>query len=299
MRRNSVLARCPEMSPGSLAGNAMHLHTEITNRIIAELEQGTAPWVKPWAVPLPYNATTQRRYTGVNVLLLWDAPYPRPAWLTFRQAALLGGHVRKGEHATPIVYVSKFVKGDGDDEKVIPFLRRYYVFNVEQTEGLPDHLYARPHAASPERITEFFGSNQAEVRHGGGAAYYDRTNDYIQLPHQEHFTSVEQYYATRLHETVHWTGHPARLNRQFGQRFGDQAYAFEELVAELGSAFLAAELGLTPELHHAEYVGHWVKVLRDHRSAIFTAAARATEAFNYLCNVPESPDAAVEDASAA
>jgi antirestriction protein ArdC len=270
------------MSPGFVEGNDMRLHAEITNRIIAELERGTVPWVKPWAVPLPYNVATQHRYSGVNVLLLWDAPYQRPAWLTFRQATLLGGRVKKGEHATPIVYVSTVTKTEGDEEKEISFLRRYYVFNVEQVEGLPQNLYAPATLSTPSGIEEFFAEISADVRHGGASAYYEPIEDYIQLPRPEYYLGLELYHATRLHETVHWTGHPTRLERQFGERFGDSAYAFEELVAELGAAFLSAELGLPTELHHAAYIGSWVQLLRDHNRAILSAASHASSAAEYL-----------------
>jgi antirestriction protein ArdC len=258
------------------------LHDEITNRILAKLKDGTAPWVKPWTVPLPYNGATQHRYSGINVLLLWDAPYRRPAWVTFRQAAALGGRVRKGEHATSIVYVSKLTKVEGDEEKLIPFLRRYHVFNVEQVDGLPGNLYAPSSTGSVNEIERFFVNVNAQVRHGGIAAYFNPKEDSIQLPDPEHFKTREQYYATRLHETVHWTGHQSRLNRQFGERFGDDCYVFEELVAELGSAFLSAEFGLSPELHHAEYLGSWITILSDHRQAIVSAAAHASKAADYL-----------------
>ena len=134
----------------------------------------------------------------------------------------------------------------------------------------------------PAHVGTFLAATKADVRHGGTEAYYRRRADYVQVPHPEHFKSMEHYYATLLHELVHWTGHPTRLDREFGKKFGDQAYAFEELVAELGSAFLSGDLGLSTELHHAEYLGHWVKLLRDHRQAIFTAAARASEAAGYL-----------------
>jgi antirestriction protein ArdC len=270
------------MSPGLTGRNAVSLHEEITNRIIEELKQGRTPWMKPWAVPLPYNAATQHRYSGINVLLLWLAPYRRPAWITFRQATALGGQVRKGEHATPVVYVSKISKTVDEEERLIPFLRRYHVFNVEQVDGLPSNLYAQAQEDPTNTVKLFLGGIDADVRHGGVAAYFDRTGDYIQLPDPEHFISRDRYYATRLHETVHWSGHPARLNRQFCERFGDNAYAFEELVAELGSAFLSAELGLPPELHHAEYIRSWIGILTDHRQAIFTAAAKASAAAHYL-----------------
>jgi antirestriction protein ArdC len=258
------------------------IHEHITNRILEQLEAGTAPWVKPWGVPLPYNATTQRRYSGINVLLLWDTAYQRPAWLTFQQARALAGHVRKGERATPVVYVSKFIRSDDAEEKAITFLKRYYVFNVEQVDDLPRQMYAAVPSTTAPNVATFLAGTSASVRHGGTQAYYHRGTDCVQMPHPEHFVSIDHYYATLLHEIVHWTGHPTRLDREFGKKFGDHAYAFEELVAELGSAYLSADLGLSPELHHAEYLGHWVKLLRDHRQAIFTAAARASEAAGYL-----------------
>jgi antirestriction protein ArdC len=266
----------------------MGLHEEVTKRILTQLEAGTAPWVKPWAVPMPYNAATSRRYRGVNVLLLWDTPYERPAWLTFQQARTLDGHVRKGERAKQIVYVSDRPKPGGDEDDPEQkkqqrawFLTRYFVFNVEQVDGLPRHLYAPPPPIDLN-VDGFFDRIDADVRHGGPHAYYNRREDFIQMPHPEHFDSLLLYQGTRLHETVHWTGHASRLDREFGKQFGDQAYAFEELVAELGAAFLSADLCLAPELHHAEYVDEWVKILQGHRQAIFSAAARATGAAEYL-----------------
>lgn len=260
----------------------MTLYEEVTNRILAQLEAGVAPWVKPWAVPAPYNAATQHRYSGVNVLLLWDTPYKRPAWITYRQARILGGHVKKGERATTIVYASTIKKHKEDEEKVIPFLRRHAVFNVEQVEELPSNLYAPSAALRPGTVDAFLAVIPADVRHGGTQAFYHPTLDFIQVPDAEHFVSHERYWSTLLHETVHWSGHPSRLKRDFGERFGDQAYAFEELIAEIGSAYLSADLGLSPELHHAEYVGRWITLLRDHRRAIFTAAAKASAAAEYL-----------------
>jgi antirestriction protein ArdC len=286
-RRIRHLTRRPEMSPGPQEEHHMGLHDEVTNRILAQIESGTPPWVKPWATPMPYNAATSRRYRGVNVLLLWDTPYERPAWITFQQARMLGGHVRQGERATQIVYVSdapkKASEGDDPDAKAkrFWFLTRYSVFNVAQVEGLPRHLYAPPAPVDIDRDA-FFSAIGADVRHGGPHAFYNRLHDFIQLPHPEHFETLPLYHATRLHETVHWTGHSSRLDRDFGKQFGDQAYAFEELVAEIGAAFLSADLGLTPELHHAAYIDHWVKILRDHRQAIFSAAARATRAREFL-----------------
>jgi antirestriction protein ArdC len=261
----------------------MSLHEDITARILKQLEQGTVPWVMPWSVPLPYNAKTGRRYGGINTLLLWDSPYERPAWLTFMQAQDLKARIRKGERATRIVFTATMIRTKDDEERSIPFLKWYHVFNVAQVEGLSGERYAAP------LVTESLGSPQsflngirATVRHGGIAAYYDLGKDVIQLPHPEHFVTTERYLATSLHEHVHWTGHTSRLARDMRNRFGDQAYAFEELVAELGAAFLSADLGLPTELHHGEYIRSWVTLLSDHKQAIVSAAAKASAAADYL-----------------
>jgi antirestriction protein ArdC len=260
----------------------MSLHQEITQRIIDELEGGAAPWVKPWQTLLPFNAATGKRYRGVNVLLLWGARYRSPGWLTFRQAAQLGGQVRKGERASHIVYAANSMReGDDGEAKSFRFLKRYAVFNIDQVDGLPTELCASD-IHQECRAAEFLKTSKAEVRHGGEEAFFLPAGDYIQLPYPERFDSIEHYYATSLHEHVHWTGHEARLAREFGKRFGDSAYAFEELVAELGAAFACAELGVTAKLRHSGYIASWVKLLGEHKQAIFSAAARATEACDFL-----------------
>lgn len=275
------------------------VYEEVTQKIIKELEQGTAPWVKPWQGGdggMPYNATSQRRYSGVNVLLLWGAAfakgYRHQGWLTFKQARALGGHVKKGEHGVHVVYASSVVRKERDEttgeevEKKIPFLKGYTVFNVEQTEGLPATMYAVPEAKplldAIEDVEAFIERVGADVRHGGDRACYMPGLDAIALPEASCFESAAHYYATSLHEHAHWTGHPSRLARDLSGRFGDSAYAAEELVAELAAAFLCAALSIPGRLRHAEYLGSWLKVLREDKKAIFTAAARATEAAQFL-----------------
>jgi len=277
------------------------LYETITNDIIAELEKGVAPWVKPWTAEgggmplLPYNATSQRRYQGVNVLILWRATmrkgYRSGAWLSYRQALGLGGHVRRGEQATAIVYASTFVPRDERDkaeaeQKRVPFLKRRDVFNVEQTEGLPSHLYQiptpLPMAAAIDHVEAFLHTIGADVRHGGTQACYIPALDCIALPVPEAFNSAPDYYATSLHEHAHWAGAPKRLNRDLSGRFGEEAYAAEELIAELAAAYLGALLSIPGKLQHAEYLGAWLKLLHHDQRAIFTAAARATEAARYL-----------------
>ena len=178
-----------------------------------------------------------------------------------------------------------------ESERDIPFLKGYTVFNVEQIDGLPAHFTApaAPQLDPVQRIEQaerFFAATGATVRHGGNQAFYSVTSDAVQMPSFETFRDAESYYATLAHEMTHWTRHPSRLDRSFGRkRFGDEGYAMEELVAELGAAFLSADLGLTPEPRedHAAYIGHWLTVLKNDKRAIFTAASHAQRAADFLC----------------
>jgi antirestriction protein ArdC len=289
------------------------IYERVTARIIADLEQGVRPWMKPWHVghtaghitrPLRHNGTP---YRGINVLLLWgeamEKGYAAPLWMTYKQAQELGAQVRKGERGALVVYADKITRTDTDDageasERQIPFMKGYTVFNVEQIDGLPAHYYAQPANPLPvsERIAQaeqFIAATAATIRHGGNQAYYAPARDLIQLPPFEAFRDKESYYATALHELTHWTRHPSRLERDFGrQRFGDEGYAREELVAELGASFLSAALDITPEIRddHAAYLGHWLTVLKSDKRAIFQAAAHAQRATDYLHGL-QTPDA--------
>lgn len=292
------------------------IYSRITNQIIDALEQGVKPWTQPWNAahaaghvsrPLRHNG---QPYSGVNVLTLWASAmtghFSAPIWMTFRQAMELGGHVRKGEKGSPVVYANAINKTDTDDatgaaiERTIPFLKAYTVFNVEQIEGLPGHFYARAEPAKnpDERVADaeaFFNATKADIRHGGDSAYYSPALDYIQMPPFEAFRNGLAYYATLAHEATHWTKHPNRLDRQLGgKRFGDDGYAREELVAELGAAFLCADLGLALEdrADHAGYIGHWLAVLKEDKRAIFTAAAHAQRAADYLHGLDRPAEAA-------
>ena len=217
--------------------------------------------------------------------------------MTFRQAEELGAHVRKGERGAVSVYYSSFKKTETnivtgqESEKNIRFLRHYIVFNADQIDGLPAYFYAPPPIETPispsERqaaIDAFVSPIPADVRHGGNEAFFSPTFDYIQMPSPSAFRSMDHYASTRLHETVHWSGHASRLGRKFGKRFGDKAYAFEELVAEIGAGLACAEIGLPNELHdnHASYVAHWLGILRADKTAIIHAASKAEHAYNYL-----------------
>jgi antirestriction protein ArdC len=281
------------------------LYARVTNAITADLENGVRPWTKPWSaehlagrISRPLRSTGEP-YSGINVILLWAEAvargYTAPIWITFRQALALGAHVRKGEHGSTVVYANRISRTEaGDDgqdvERQIPFLKAYTVFNVEQVEGLPAHFYAvaEPKLGAVQRIEHaetVFAAVGADIRHGGDQAYYALHPDYVQMPPFECFADPEAYYATLAHECTHWTRHPTRLDRDFGRkRWGDDGYAREELVAELGAAFLCADLGLelTPRPDHASYIASWLEVLKDDRRFIFTAAAHAQKACDLL-----------------
>lgn len=275
-----------------------NVYDVVTARIIAELEQGTVPWVKPWKgsgiADLPYNALTGRRYNGVNVLLLWSATldrgYRHASWITFLQAKRLDGHVKKGERAIPIVFAgsSRTHNEDNDEEKQTRrrFLTFHSVFNVDQVEGLPEHFYIAPPSMPIDRaqasVVAFIEALAADIRHGGNIAAYVPSRDCILLPPKEQFATMERYFATSLHEYGHWTGHASRLDRDLSSRFGQAQYAAEELIAELTAAFLCAELSIPGQLRHPEYIGSWLAVLGGDKRAIFTAAAKATEATQYM-----------------
>jgi antirestriction protein ArdC len=292
------------------------VYTRVTTKIIADLEQGVRPWQKPWnaehaarRITRPLRANGQP-YRGVNVLLLWseamDKGYNAPIWMTYKQAATLGAQVRKGEHGSLVVYADRITKTETNDqgqesEREIPFMKGYTVFNVEQIDSLPGHFYATVEPPKPvERIEEaetFFAATGATIQHGGNRAFYAPARDVVQMPPRESFRDAESYAATLVHELTHWTSHPTRLARELGKRFGDQAYAAEELIAELGSAFLCADLGITPETRedHAAYLAHWLKVLKADSRAIFTAASQAQRAADFLHSLSnaESPAATV------
>jgi antirestriction protein ArdC len=282
------------------------VYARVTNKIVADLERGNLTWLQPWQAGNHEAGPVSRPlraggvpYKGINVLMLWGASIEAgrscPLWLTYKQAADLGGQVRKGERGSMVVYADTFTKTKTDEtgaevEDRIPFMRSYTVFNAEQVDGLPGHFYAKEGAVNllNERVASverFVVGTHADVRHGGNMAFYSPGYDRIQIPELSAFRDSESYYATLVHELTHWTRHETRLNRDFGRkRFGDAGYAMEELVAELGAAFLCADLGITPETRedHAAYVGAWLKVLKHDKRAIFTAAGAAQKAADYL-----------------
>jgi antirestriction protein ArdC len=294
------------------------VYSRITDKIIADLAQGVRPWMRPWNAehaagritrPLRHNGIP---YKGINVVMLWSASvtkgYACPLWLTFKQALDLGGNVKKGETGELVVYADRISRTETNDkgeetEREIPFLKGYIVFNAEQCEGLPAHYTAKaePPALTPlqriEAADRFFAATDAQIRHGGTRAYYAEGPDYVQMPPFETFKDAESYAATLAHECVHWTKHDKRLARDMGRvRHGDEGYAREELVAELGAAFLCADLGITPEVRpdHAAYIASWLTVLKGDKRFIFTASGHAQRAVDYLHGL--QPEIAVDAA---
>jgi len=285
------------------------VYARITDRIVADLERGVRPWVRPWNAanaagritrPLRYNGMP---YQGINVVLLWSEAVSRgftsSTWMTFKQSLELGGHIRKGESGTMVVYANKVTKTETDDngddvERTVPFLRAYTVFCVDQIDGLPEQYYnsATPAPAAPpaQRIAHadaFFANTGATIRHGGDKAYFAPSLDLIQMPPFESFRDAESYTATLAHECVHWTAPAHRVNRDLSRYAKDRSErAREELVAELGACFLSADLGIVPELEpradHASYLASWLEVLSNDKRFIFSAAAHAQRAVTYL-----------------
>lgn len=285
------------------------LYQEVTDKVIAELEAGRVPWVQPWgrakAGPgLPKNAATGRRYSGINILILWGAliekGYPRQTWLTFRQALALGGAVRKGEHGTAICFADHFIPKkeqeraaeSGETPEAIPFLKRFTVFNIEQCDGLPETVLGTaeplPERQAIPRAEALIAATRADFRIGGERAYYDIAGDFIRVPPQPAFFEQINFYRTAFHELSHWTGAASRLARDLSGARGSKSYAREELVAEMGSAFLCASLGIVPTVRHADYIGAWLEVLREDNRAIFRAASLASKAADFLlaCETP-------------
>jgi antirestriction protein ArdC len=278
------------------AGDRHGNYERITGAIQAALTGEVPRWRRPWrtlrengVATTPRNAITGRGYRGVNACLLWGRQDADMQFLTYRQAAGHGGHVRKGEHGTQVVFWEKrtYQTRDETGEEEIRdglLMRVYTVFHISQCEGvkLPKASKVSP-VPPPVVILDAFANLGAVVDHGGDRAAFIPSHDKIILPRPEAFSSPDAYTATALHELVHWSGHPARLNREFGKRFGDRAYAAEELVAEIGSAFLCAELGVNSALeHHASYVKNWQQLLAADSRAIVTAASKAQAAADYI-----------------
>lgn len=279
------------------------LYQSITDKIITELEAGRAPWVQPWAtskasLDMPRNGKTGDRYSGINILILWDAVvangFSTNTFLTFRQALALGGNVRKGERGTTVVYAHRFTPDserrraseDGREPGSIPFLKRYTVFSTDQCEGLPERI-AAPAPPVPEGLIlpeaeALIAATGADFRIGGDRAFYAPGQDYVQVPRPDAYFDPINWHRTAFHELSHWVGGRSRLDRDQTGAFGSKEYGREELVAEMAGAFVCAALGIVPTVRHADYLGSWLDIIREDNRAIVRAASAASKAANFL-----------------
>jgi antirestriction protein ArdC len=286
---------------GRLGQDRPSLYQEITDKIVAELEGGRVPWVQPWGTPatnaslaMPKNAASRRRYSGINVLILWGAVIERgfsgQSWLTFRQALSLGGYVRRGERGTTVVYADRFVPNDerqraevtGEKAQAIPFLKRFTVFNTDQCEDLPAEITSVAPPPPPGLVEPgaeaLIAATGADFRIGGTRAFYSVEDDFVQVPPPPAYFETINWHRTAFHELGHWTGAKHRLGRDMSGSFGSKSYAREELVAEMAGAFICASLGIVPTVRHADYIGSWLEVLREDNRAIIRAASAASKA---------------------
>jgi antirestriction protein ArdC len=275
------------------------IYQTVTDQIIAAIEAGAGEWQMPWhraGGVQPINVESQKFYRGINVLALWVSDqvngFGSSVWGTYKQWQEQGAQVRAGSKGTQIVFYKSLQPGeptegeDGDRTDRPRFVARgFTVFNASQVDGFDaEPVHTRSEIDRINYADEFISSTGAQIEHGGGRAYYAPQPDRIQMPPLNYFREIIPYYGTLLHELVHWSGAKTRLDRTFGDRFGDQAYAFEELVAELGAAYLCSSLGITVQVRkdHAQYIENWLKVLKNDKRAIFTAASLAQKATDFL-----------------
>ena len=282
--------------------NQRDVYARVTAQIIESIEQGVGNWRMPWHTSgrfafSPINAVSKKTYRGINTLCLWAAAqakgYESGEWGTYQQWQDKGAQVRKGEKATLVVFwkfandtrESQSEADTGASNSHLLFTKGYNVFNAAQVDGYTPKVDAeRPMPERIEQAEAFFRGVGADVRHGGNQAFYSPAGDYVQMPPFAAFRDAVSYYSTLAHECTHWTANAARCNRELGKRFGDNAYAAEELIAELGAAFTCAHLGLStePREDHAQYLQSWLKVLKADKRAIFTAASKAQQAADWL-----------------
>lgn len=285
---------------------SIQLRNKITTRIIDLLENGVKHsgkrWINNFCKESPRNLKSKNAYRGINALTLWaesmERGYSSPYWLTYNQATELGGSVRKGEKSVICCYYNMVTKKEMDDglvdegaiENSYLLMKPFWLFNLEQIDGLvsaDNSLEFEP----IDKAEALIAATGAEIHNGGNKARYFPAFDAIELPKKEAFTSVENYYATAFHELGHWTGHETRLKRDFSGKFKSEAYAMEELVAELSAAFMMGELGLSGSLEmHASYIDSWLEVIKSHEGALFTAASQSQKAADYILKFIEQPN---------
>lgn len=280
-------------------------YAEVTDPVLASLEEAdpngwTPPWISRTNGGLPANATTSRSYNGINILNLWMSAtffeYESNEWATYKQWQGVEAQVMKGQKATPIVFARQVPIKDEATGEVIgtrPVFKWSAVFNASQVEGYEPEAIEMPDLVTAQSEADaFLVATDADIVYGGDSAYWNRSTDRVHLPDREMFTSTAGFYSTAFHELTHWSGHESRLNREFGKRFGDHAYAAEELVAQLGAQFLSAEFGFGLEAIEAtaDYLAHWEQMMRSDERAIFTAAAKASQAAEYLAMLAENAE---------
>lgn len=275
------------------------IYQTVTDSIIKALESGVKPWQCPWKrngqiSGIPSNYTTGDAYSGINIMLLWCSAaqqgFQDSRWMTYNQAKSAGAQVRKGERGTMAIFY-KTLEKERDDGEVehIPVLKHFIVFNAQQTDGLPrdgsDTQPAQPAGNIFDPLPQaetLFKRSGAKITERGQQAFFRPATDEIYLPERHLFSRADDFYATGLHELVHWSGHQSRLSRDMKGRSGSEEYAFEELIAELGSAFLMADLGLSGDVQHESYIASWLTKLRNDKRYIFRAASAASKAHRYL-----------------
>jgi antirestriction protein ArdC len=281
------------------------LYESVTASIVQQLEQGVRPWTKAWkegkTVRTPGNAATGRPYSGMNILLLWfealEKGYASHGWMTFKQANDLGARVRKGEKSCTVVYTS-FKPRDVDDgqggttSKMMPMLKAYSVFNLAQLENLPAAYTVEPEKLPEDvklqAVRDLVARSGIKVRYGAPKPLYSPSQDRVEMPNFSNFRSTDDFVSTLGHELIHATGHEDRLARVFTPRIFKDAYATEELVAELGSAFICAALGYSyEEAQSPAYIESWLKVLKQDSRAIFSIASYASQAADWLRDGPK------------
>lgn len=282
--------------------NSRDVYSRVTDSIIAAIEKGASAkdWRMPWHVDAaasfsPASINGLKPYRGINTLVLWSAAqrqgYDSALWGTYDAWQSIGGQVRKGSKGELVCYWGSYLKDEGGEEdgkRMGLFCKGYTVFNIAQVDGdlgkLRKKTELTPKWERIEHAEDWFSRTGAKILHGGNRAFYTSGEDYVRMPHREQFDEADAYYSTLAHECGHWTGHKDRLDRKFGKRFGDDAYAVEELVAELTAAYTMANLRLSnePRQDHAQYLDSWLKVLKADKRALFTAASAAQKAADYL-----------------
>lgn len=298
-------AAATSVSPLDLSGSSKtkfsktrtDIYQTVTDNIIAALEAGVKPWSCPWQrvdgmSGLPSNYATGAAYSGMNIMLLWcsasEQGFSDSRWMTYKQAQAqaAGGQVRKGEHGTTAIFYTTLEKeNDAGEVEHIPMLKTFTVFNVQQIDGLTLATETVSLEATFDPLPQaenLFRKSGANIIEKGQNAFFRPSTDEVWLPERHLFSDAANFYATGLHELVHWSGGKKRLNREMKGKFGSADYAEEELVAELGSAFLMADLGIDGEVQHESYIASWLKALKNDKRYIFKAASAASNAHRYL-----------------